>query len=217
MVWYSQIRIKKGDTPWPEYQILLQKGVLETEGMATATHFIHPHLWAPGYYRFDSSSILWAPREIVEAAGKKKGPFVFESGLLSNAVELMPKGPELVRLSVKKFREILLEPEKTFAAGGEESLEARKEQVRNAETIEELRKVKIVEAAGSRNLVIRGKQVRVPTVVAGNRLVQYTILKDPENPLVLGLSFRPASAPAHLKPYFQFFEKYLEYQITQLQ
>lgn len=215
VIWYSQIRIKKGDTPWPEYQILLQKGVLESGGLATATHFLHPHLWAPGYYRFDSSFLLWAPTEMLEAA-KKKGSFVFESGLLSNAVELMPKGPELVRLSVKKFREVLLEPANSSTAG-EESPETKKEQARNAELVEELRKVKIIESSGSQNLVIRGKQVRVPTVVAGNRYVQYTILKDRQNPLILGVTFRPAAAPPQLKAFFQFFEKYLEYQITQLQ
>lgn len=216
VIWYSQIRIKKGDNPWPEYQILLQKGVLESGGLATATHYLHPNLWAPGFYRFEFSSLLWAKPELVGTTAKKKETFIFDSGLLSPAVDLMPKGPELVRLAVKKFRQLLLEPEKE-AAAGETSGDMKKEQMRYGGVIDELRKVKILESSGNQNLVIRGKQVRVPTVVAGNRYLQYTILKDPENPLILGVAFRPASAPPSLKPFFQFFEKYLEYQITQLQ
>lgn len=216
VIWYSQIRIKKGDNPWPEYQILLQKGVLESGGLATATHYLHPNLWAPGFYRFESSSLLWAKPELVGTTAKKKETFIFDSGLLSPAVDLMPKGPELVRLAVKKFRQLLLEPEKE-APAGETSGDMKREQMRYGGVIDELRKVKILESSGSQNLVIRGKQVRVPTVVAGNRYLQYTILKDPENPLILGVTFRPASAPPSLKPFFQFFEKYLEYQITQLQ
>lgn len=210
--WYSQIRKLVSSDPWPEYKVMMKKGVLQTEAFHVATSMVHPHIWRPGFFNLDQNGLLWAPPAFLSGS---KGYKPFEPGFLSPSFNYFTQGPKQIISKIEAFR-VLVE---SFLSKGipEDQKWSRKRRKQIRTFLENFPNVKVLSSNRSVPLIINGNKEKVPVTLIGNKYVEYTVLKHPTNPLVLRISFKPSATPHPFKPFVHYFHKHMEYVITQIQ
>ncbi|MBI2340256.1 MAG: hypothetical protein HYU99_07830 [Deltaproteobacteria bacterium] len=211
--WFSPTRIQTQSTPWPEYRIDLHRGGVSTNGLNEAESLAHPHFWIEGVVQLDRNGLLWVPPEIIESAGGKKN-YRLDAGILSNSFNFFKKGPAGLVSRTEEFRTVAGAILNTSQEA--EIRVTREEQKKLQEFLEEFVSVRVLESAHNHPLAVNGEKTGVPVLTVGNKYVEYTVLAIASNPLVLELRFRSSTAPKLLRPWFDFFHQYLEYQITQV-
>lgn len=202
--WYSQIRLLTRDEPWPEYKIMTQKGVLKTNDI-TASSMMHPHLWSPGFFALKENSLLWLQPETK----------TFEPGFLSPASSYFTKLSKDILEVVEQFK-ILANLLQSTNENAELKI-SNSERTKLNNFLQTFTQVEILTHKKQFVVVVNGKPEKVSTSVIGNKYVQYTVLANPQNPLVLQITFLAKDVPTLLAPYFSRFQDYFGYAVSQIQ
>lgn len=209
--WVSEIKVQNESSPWPEYRVLISRGVLQTHSIHQSSSMIHPHLWAPGFFNLEQNGLLWLPPEWLKEGSKKKS-FVFDVGFISPTLDYFKKSPVEIFSQVNAFKNSFDQLKK---GGGQEGLSAKEKKLIQDFT-RGFDKIHVLSSNRSKDLVVNGQTIKVPTQVFGNKYVQYSVLDSQTNPLILAISFSTTNIPKVFQGYFRFFEKNMGYRISQI-
>lgn len=205
--WFSAIRQKIKSTPWPEHKISTLRGMLRTDHIDPQSWMIHPHLWTEGFYHLSQSSLIWFPLETL-MEHKKKG-ITFSPGFLEIDPNLYKKAAPDIFRTVSEFRRVslkILENSPGQSIKGISKLRS---------FLNDFSQIKIKDYS-KENLVINNQKQKVKTLTIGNDYIDYLVLNNTANPLILAVSFNSKSVPDLFKETFQFFEESMSYKISQV-
>jgi hypothetical protein len=166
------------DAPEPVYEDTIKSGNLSSASLADATMLRLPELWSEGDAGVSETSLIWISRaqydELVSTRSTQLSLGLFDESLMQ---------VEEVTSSLTEYVEKIksLWP-------GETVEEAVQEQ-----TTSDLLTVEAQSDWGAYTLLVDGTRTTVQTIEAKNAFANYTILANPENPLILELRLTPLS------------------------
>lgn len=212
--WYSQAVDQVSTEPWPEFKVNLVRGIMKAYSWDNGRHFAHPHLWRAGLTTFpDNMNILWTPSTFVmQRVTNYKNAYIFEPGFLKPPFNEYKDGPQEIIKTVAEFRTLV----QLMRSRGVDLIPNvdKKEKKKLTRFIERYDRV-IHKGTQDYSMAINGKRDNVSTLIYGNDYISYIVLNDAENPLILGIDFYPDEVPETLRHFFEFFQKKMEYRITQ--
>lgn len=209
--WFSLVKAEATDAYFPTYKVKANRGVLDVDGLPGKAGYFHPHLWAQGYTSLSESLPLWLPPEFLALTGKKTEPF--QPGFLNLAPAVLKAAPDRVYERLTYFQKLY----DHFVSDGEPARGtglSRQEHKEIKKFTQEFFSIGLVATTKAKLAVNR--QVReVEAKILGNPYMQFVVLDDPQNPLVLSFRVLNENAPEAFRKVFDFLKANFEFQVTQ--
>jgi hypothetical protein len=197
--------------PYPRYKVMGLSGVLEMPGLSGAAGFFHPEFWGRGFQRLSGELPLWLDPVYLTLSGKDRRDF--NIGWLGVDKKTLQAAPDAHFEKIMYFQNLYTHyggALKTGSAGLTDSdKKALKEFARDFFQVELIAKTK----AG---IVVNKERVSVPARLIGNDYFQFTVLDDPDNPLVMSFRVTPEQVPSVFRKVFDYFKQHFEFQVTQV-
>lgn len=210
--WFSLVKQEVTGEHFPTYKVKSNRGVLDVDALAGKSGFFHPHLWTQGYTALSVSLPLWLPPEYLALTGKKSEPF--QSGFLSLAPGVLKAAPDRVYEQLLYFQKLY----DHFVRDGEVARNAgldKQEQKEVKKFIRDFFAIGLV-AKTKAKLAVNKEVQSVDAKILGNPYMQFVVLDDPQNPLVLSFRILNENAPGAFRKVFDFLKANFEFQVTQV-
>jgi hypothetical protein len=210
--WFSLVKQEVAGEYFPTYKVKSNRGVLDLDALAGKTGYFHPHLWTQGYTALSASLPLWLPPELLSLTGKKTEPF--QPGFLGLAPAVLKAAPDRVYERLLYFQKLY----DHFVRDGEVVRDAGL----TRQGLKEVRKFvreffSIGLVAQTKAKLAVNRQVRdVDAKILGNPYLQFVVMDDPQNPLVLSFRVLNENAPEAFRKVFDFLKANFEFQVTQV-
>ena len=167
------------EAPEPEYEDAIKSGTLSSSSLASATTLMLPELWAEGAGGASDTSLVWIGRaqydELVSTRSTRLSVGLFDESLMQ---------VEEVTAELTSY----LDRIKSLWPG-----EITETQAPAETQTDDLLTVEADADWGVYTLLVDGMRTTVQTIEASNAFATYTILANPENPLILELRLSPLS------------------------
>lgn len=210
--WFSLVKQEVTGEYFPTYKVKSNRGVLDFDGLGGKTGYFHPHLWTQGYTALSASLPLWLPPELLSLTGKKSEPF--QPGFLGLAPAVLKAAPDRVYEQLLYFQKLY----DHFVRDGEVARDSgltRQGQKDMKKFIREFFSLGLV-AQTKAKLVVNRQVQNVEAKILGNPYMQFVVLDDPQNPLVLSFRVLNEHAPEAFRKAFDFLKANFEFQVTQV-
>lgn len=162
---------EEANIPSPVYEDVTVSGTILTDGLNNAERILLPSYWPEGEYdvRGEENSVLWLSRQQYDELVSTRSSHI-QLGLFDSTLQDIVDFTDNAKSALDKLQGKIAASETTNKDFTK--LEARADW-------------------GSKVILLNGMEVKVKTVEASNAFAQYTILANPENPLILSASLRP--------------------------
>ncbi len=157
------------DSPKPVYEITTQSGTLATDSLAEASAVLLPIFWSETEPSGDGSSLIWLSKKQYDELIQTRRTHV-NLGLFDDSVSYAVGLTDQVKYFIEKIK------------GSDSAAEEKSVLEINAEI-----------DWTNYSLRVNGVPTMVRTIHAQNAFARYTILANPENPLILELMLSPAA------------------------
>lgn len=162
---------EKATIPAPVYETQNVKGVVRTDGLANAERLLLPSYWPEGEYDVShtSDSVIWLSKAQYDELVTTRSSHV-QLGLFDSTLKDVMDFTESAKSALDRLQgKIAATPT----------------------TNKDFTKLAAKGDWGYYNLKINGQDVRVRTIEASNAFAHYTILANPDNPLILKVAILP--------------------------
>lgn len=210
--WFSLVKTEVSDAYFPTYKVRASRGVIDIDGLSGKTAFFSPALWTQGYAGLTDSLPLWLPPEMLALTGKRPEPF--QPGFLGVKPDVLKAAPDRVYEMLLYFQKLY----DHFVVDGDVVK-------RSGLTSDDRKEMKtFVKAFFSLGLVAKtkaslvvNKQTRsLDAKIFGNPYLQFVVLDDVQNPLIISFHILKGDVPAPFEKVFDFLKNNFEYQVTQV-
>lgn len=195
--WTLKIEPSSGPIANPETApSLREEGTMTLANLVGSRAMTLPLFWPQGELFLSNSSALWVSDRAFEDL-KKKRRSEWQLGILGNSL-----------LGAVQGTALLEKPLEAATAG----LQGDPEKAQSSQSIE------VWDKNSSYSLKVNGHPREVPTLIAGNWLAEYTILDNPQNPLILQVRILPKARPADvLFSPLTWVKPFLDYHVGELE
>lgn len=188
---------EEANVPEAVYEDVVVNGTLKTDALQNAERILLPSYWPEGEYDVSGSenSLVWLSREQYDELVSTRSSHV-QLGLFDSTL-----------------KDII-----DFTDNAKDALSRLQGKIAAGETTnKDFTKLTADGDWGSYTMMIEGTEETVKTIEASNAFARYTILANPENPLILAVNLRPWALGPNMLTSLNELKSLVGYQVTAIQ
>ena len=183
--------------PDPVYEDLVTKGTIKTDALASASRVSLPAAWSASDVDLTGkeNSIIWlSTAQYIELTSTRSTHVAI--GAVDNTLGNLQNITQEIRDAIASFQ-------------GQQPAET-------ADSTDDLTTITANADWGSRTLIYNGQKVKVKTVEAENKFAHYSILANPDNPIILKVDLHPWALSSSLLQTMNVLEALAGYDVKEI-